>query len=560
MVFHGQAIHNPAANAGGIPERPASDMIHRASRNYYSETVLSFEKEDFLFDVYLRAYEDGFAYRFGIRSKDGTKAGLNVISETGSFAIPSGSGITAEIINSLNKKFCYENTYSTQSVESLSENQSQYVCFPALVSVADENGEKSGKYLLLSEADMTSGSYRGSVLGIQGGNVFRMEPAPVAGDTPTVITTEFLSPWRFGIYGEAGDIAVSDMVENLSPPPQGDFSWVEPGVTAWTWISEKKKGQSDPRIIRNYIDLASEMHWKYLILDEGWQPVSKQKGRVYEGYYQWFDEIIQYADSRNVGLIVWIKYADLDTPEEREILREYAAKGVKGIKADFFDSEDQATVSDMNEIYRICAECHLTVNCHGAGKPTGERRTYPNVINREAVRGEEYKGSFVNQAVIWAYTRNVVGPVDLTPRVYSNSKTSTLGLQLASCVILESGMPCMAGSAADYRRFNGKSFYQDLPAAWDDTVFLSGEVGESVAMARRAGDVWYAAVITQSARKGMSMPLKFLGEGEYEAVIYSDSTKSKLNVLTKEVNQYDILAFDLLPESGYVVKLTKKES
>ena len=302
------------------------------------------------------------------------------------------------------------------------------------------------------------------------------------------------------------------------------------------------------------------MHWKYLILDEGWQPKSNKKGRVYEGYYKWFDEIVQYADSKGVGLIVWIKYADLDTPEEREILREYAAKGIRGIKADFFDSEDQTTLSDMNEIYRICSECHLTVNCHGASKPTGERRTYPNVINREAVRGEEYGGNFVNQAVIWAYTRNVVGPVDLTPRVYPKSKTSTLGLQLASCVILESGLPCMAGSASDYRKFKGASFYRDLPAAWDDTVFISGEVSDYVAMARRSGDVWYAAAITKHAKKGMSMPLKFLGEGEYQAVIYSDSTKSKISMMTKDVNKYDILAFDLLPESGYVVKLTKKVS
>lgn len=98
-----------------------------------------------------------------------------------------------------------------------------------------------------------------------------------------------------------------------------------------------------------------------------------KNGRVYEGYYQWFDEILQYAEGKGIGLIVWIKYADLDTPEEREALREYAAKGIKGIKADFFDSEDQITMSDLREIYRICAEAHLMLNCHSAGKPTGER-------------------------------------------------------------------------------------------------------------------------------------------------------------------------------------------
>ncbi len=530
------------------------------SRNYYNETILTYEKDNFYFDIYLRAYEDGFAYRFGIRSKDDEQIQLTVSAETGSFAIPKKSVITAELINNVNEKFCYENPYTSKSVEELSDNTSKYVCFPALAAIANSEGAASGRYLLLSEADMVTNPYHGSVLSINGNGEFGLTPAPVVGENPSVITSGFLSPWRFGICGSAGEIALSDMAENLSPDPQGDYSWVKPGVTAWTWLSEKKKGQNDPKTIREYIDLSAEMGWKYLILDEGWQPKSDKKGRVYSGYYKWFDGILEYAESKGVGLILWIKYADLNTPEEREVLREYAAKGVKGIKADFFDSENQATMSDMNEIYKICSECHLLVNCHGASKPAGERRTYPNVINREAVKGEEYGKYFVNQAVIWAYTRNVVGPMDLTPRVYPKSKTSTLGLQLASCVVLESGMPCMAGSSSDYRKFKAKSFYKDLPASWDETVFLGGEVDDYISMARRSGSVWYAATITKGAKNGLAMPLKFLGEDEYEAVIYSDNTNKKLNIMTRTVTKYDILAYNMLPESGYVVKLTKIES
>lgn len=532
----------------------------KTSRNYYSETVLTYEKDGFYFDIYLRAYENGFACRFGIRSKDNSAEQLSVKAETGTFSIPEKSVITAQLINDVSKKFCYENTYSVKKVEWLSKNKLNYVCFPALAAIADRDGAPSGKYLLLSEADMVTSPYHGSILQPQGDNVFGLHPAPVASDSPTVITSGFLSPWRFGIYGDAGEIAVSDMAENLAPAPQGDYSWVKPGVTAWTWISEKKRGQSNPATIKKYIDLSAEMGWSYLILDEGWQPASKKDGRVYEGYYSWFDEILQYAESKGVGLIVWIKYADLDTPEEREALREYASKGIKGIKADFFDSEDQTTMSDLSEIYRLCAECRLLLNCHGAGKPTGERRTYPNVINREAVKGEEYGKYFVNQAVIWAYTRNVVGPVDLTPRVYPKTKTGTTGLQLACCVLLDSGMPCMAGSADDYRKFSGASFYRELPATWDETVFLGGDVGDYVTEAKRSGDVWYAATITKDARKGVSLPLKFLGEGEYEAVIYRDSTRTKLKVSTQTVNQYDILSYDLLSDSGYVVRFTKKAS
>ena len=137
--------------------------------------------------------------------------------------------------------------------------------------------------------------------------------------------------------------------------------------------------------------------------------------------------------------------------------------------------------------------------------------------------------------------------MDLTPRVYpkSKSKICTTGLQLACCVLLDCGMPCMAGSAGDYRQYSGASFYKTFPAVWDETVFLDGEVGGYITEA--------------SARKGMSLPLKFLGEGDYEAVIYRDTTKRKLKIDKKTVTRYDILSYDLLAESGYVVKLTKKE-
>ncbi len=530
-------------------------------RNYRSETLLTFEKDRYYFDVYFRAYEDGLAYRFGIRTRDHSPAQLTVVSETGTFSLPGKSEITAELVDSVDEKFCYENEYATVSVESLSPNSPPYICFPALVSVADERGEPSGKYLLLSEADLIGSGFYGSVLSVKGGNVLGMHPAPKASERPAVITTDFLSPWRFGVYGEPGDIAVSDMAENLAAEPEGDYSWVEPGVTAWMWIAEKKKGQRNPATIRDYINLASQMGWKYLTLDEGWQPDSTRPDRAYQGYFSWFDKTVEYAESKGVGLIVWIKYTDLDTPEEREALRELAAKGVKGIKADFFDSEDQATLADMNEIFRLCAECHLIVNCHGAGKPTGERRTYPHVINREAVFGEEYyKRGYVNDAVNWAYTRTVLGPTDLTPRVYPYKYVNTPGVQLAECVIVEAGTPCMAGDTLDYRNNRAASFYKNLPAAWDDTVFIDGAVGEYVSLARRSGDDWYAAAITKDARQGMTLPLRFLGEGEYEAVIYSDKNRYRLNIMTRTVTRYDILSFDMLDNSGYAVRLIKKNS
>ena len=529
-------------------------------RNHYNETVLVLEKDDFFFDVYFRAYDDGFAYRFAVRTEDEAVKELMVISETGNFAIPAQSKITAQQVTSLTDSFNYENSYSMASVEVLSEKPSSYLCFPTLIDLADAAGKVSGKFLLLSEADLYGDSYFGSLLTAQGDNTFGLHAAPtVSRDTPAVIQTDFTSPWRFGIYGGLGDIVESDLTENLAPSPEGDYSWVVPGVTAWMWLSEGFYGQRTVSIIKDYVDLAAEMGWNYLILDEGWQPSSGKKGRAYDGYFSYFDDLVQYAAERDVGFIVWVKYIDLDTPEEREILREWAAKGIKDIKADFFDSEDPATTADFKAIYEMCAECHLLVNCHGANKPTGERRTYPNVINREAVNGEEFGAFWVKDAVNWVYTRNVVGPMDITPRLYPTAKSgNTLAAQLACNVIFESGMPCMAGDSEDYRRFDGVSFYQNLPAAWDETKFIGGEVGDSVTIARKAGDDWYAAALTLSEKKGQTMPLSFLGEGEYEAFIYSDNNDKEVTVDVQLVTRNDTLTYDMGRQSGYVVRFIKK--
>lgn len=528
-------------------------------RNHYNETVLVFEKSGFFFDVYFRAYDDGFAYRFAVRSKDGAGKNLTVISETGNFAVPAKSNVTAQQVTTPASSFNYENSYTTDSVESLSANPSRFLCFPTLIALANAEGEASGKFLLLSEADLYGNSYCGSLLNVQGGNVFGMNAAPrVSSDKPVVIQTDFISPWRFGIYGGIGDIVESDLTENLASSPEGDYSWVGPGVTAWMWLSEGFYGQHTERIIRDYIDLAAEMGWKYLILDEGWQPNSNKRGKAYDGYYPYFDDLVKYADEKGVSFIVWVKYVDLDTPEEREILREWAAKGIKGIKADFFDSEDQATLEDFKAIYELCAECHLLVNCHGAGKPTGERRTYPNVINREAVNGEEFGGFWVKDAVIWAYTRNVVGPMDITPRLYPTAEGNTLAVQLACNIVFESGIPCMAGDSEDYRGFDGNAFYKGLPAVWDDTKFLGGAVGDYVTIARKKGENWYAAAITLSAKKGQTMSLDFLGEGQYEAVIYSEKNAREVNITTRLVTKNDTLTYDMQRQSGYVVKFIKQ--
>lgn len=540
---------------GSIDESYTNKSGKRSTgRDHANFLILTFSKSEYLFTVEFRAYDDGFAYRYTISRKDKKAEALTVTRESGSFTLQSDSTVTAIMIGSIGASFNHEAGYTDRKVSGI---KSGYFAFPVL------NTLKSGKYMLLSEAELYGDSYVGSVLHGESDGSLQLTFAPKASKGTTVdIRTDFTSPWRFGITGNGlGDIVESDLTENLHARSTGDYSWVEPGVTAWMWLSEGFGGQRNKETVYRYIDLASEMGWKYLILDEGWQPNStSNNGRRYEGYFNWFDDMIAYADEKGVGIIAWVLCNDLDTPKEREILQEWADKGIKGIKVDFFDSEDSDHITYYKEIYEACAKAKLIVNCHGANKPTGERQYWPNIINREAVNGEEYGGFGAATLTVWPYIRNVVGPMDLTPRMNpSTGSETTVGAQMAMNVVFECGIPCMGSAADEYLASGAKSFYQNLPAAWDDIHFIDGGVGKYSIIARRSGDDWYVGGVF-NVRKQIDFTLDFLGDGDYMAFVYSDGEgKYDLQTSTALVKKGDKLAlpYAMRVGSGFAVKLIK---
>ena len=518
--------------------------------DHYNEVNITFEKQNYYFDVILRAYDDGFANRFAIRAKDGSKVNLVVQEETSDYTLPANSTIYAEKVtqNQMEKRFCYETGYSGRKIE---QAKGTYLAFPLLYTVGND------QYVLLSESDLYTDIYPGSVTYGIGDNKLKLNFAPVV--SKTVIETSFTSPWRWGITGDLGTIVESDMSEKLVERTTDDYSWVEPGVTAWMWLSEGYSGQRNYSTIKKYVDLAADFQWKYVILDEGWQPGAPAgTGKAYEGVYDWFDDLVKYAEEKGVGILVWVKYIDLNTTERLDFLNELAGYGVKGIKADFFENEDQATLAQMKAIYERCAELKLVVNFHGANKPTGERIQYPNLLNREAVNGEECGDYNGFDLTVWPYTRGVVGPMDVTPRLNPNGKGTTSGAQLAMNVLYECGIPCMASSWTEYYESIAKPFFVGLPAAWDDTHYIDGELGKYTMMARRSGKKWYAAAISNGLTRDLEMPLDFLEEGvTYKAEIYKDgSGRTNLIAESQNVTSETVLNFDLLPGGGYTVVMT----
>ena len=513
-----------------------------------NQTTLSFRKDNVIFKVIVRVYNDGIAFQYAIEGIDGQA--IKIKSEHSQFQLPQDS--VAQAMNYINQHEAV--AYEKQ----LSELTSQY-CMPLLYQTP------SGDYALISEAGLNP-EYCGAMLKGNGKGILEAVFTPE--QTSDVETSlPFSSPWRFVVIGDAATINENTMAETLSPDLAIDASWVEPGVTAWTWLN--RESTSDYETYKRYVDFAAEMGWQYVLLDEGWQPkAASGSGKVYDGYYDWIYDLIDYANSKEIGLLVWANNADLNTAAKREIIKEWAEMGFKGIKPDFFNSQSQSTMKFFDELAKITAENHLLLNIHGTNKTTGERRTYPNLLTREGVFGAE-QDLFLPREVsarhncMLPFTRNAVGPADYTPMLsYRNSgsrRSFTVTHQAALATVYESGIQCFADRPDVYRNSPSYFYFKNFPTSFDESHLLGGVPGEYVNIVRRHNDDWFAGIIVNSARS-IDYSFDFLGEGTYYASIYTDGTNPEdMLAEYKEVTKNDVIHFDIPATGGICMKITKEK-
>ncbi|WP_040197827.1 glycoside hydrolase family 97 catalytic domain-containing protein [Candidatus Soleaferrea massiliensis] len=507
-------------------------------RNHANETTLKFEKDGVQYNIIARAYDDGVAYRYQIIGEDGQELIIN--SENTGFDVPADSETYAQPYTSDN----YERTYDKGTITGLNGNFGMSFLYKTPDDV----------WVMLAEAAHTP-QYCGMMLKATGSTMLQGVWARTQGSAKPTTTAPFLSPWRVAYLGTQADIAESQILENLSDPCQiEDTSWIEAGVSTWTWLNGAGQNYN---AYKQYVDLTAEMGWTYMLMDEGWNI----GGRPNIIFPDWLDDLVSYADSKGVKLLAWLHVSAINTEEKaQDVLSRLSAAGIAGTKMDFFDSESQDQMIMYDYLTRICAEQHLVVNYHGANLPTGERRTWPHVLTREGIRGDEYNNSFSNQTTVLNLTRNAVGPMDYTP-VYSGRGNLTLGHRLAMTVAFESGIPCLAGSASEYRNSPAYSFFRKLPAAWDETKLLESYAAQYTTMARQSGDKWYVGSMTVDARTS-TLDLSFLdADTPYYAYIYTDGVDANNNkTLIEEermVTSEDVLTFDVQANGGYAVKLSK---
>jgi len=355
-------------------------------------------------------------------------------------------------------------------------------------------------------------------------------------------------PWRIlGIAEKDGDLITNQIVWLLAKPSQvQDTSWIKPGKVAWDWWNANNlygvdfKAGINTQTYKYYIDFASKYGLQYIILDEGWYKLGNVLDVVPEMNIQ---ELVDYGKQKNVGIILWVVWKSL-ADQMQPALDQFAKWGVKGIKVDFMQRDDQVLVNFYHTLASETARRKMLLDFHGAQRPATMTRTWPNLISTEGVRGMEWSkwsaDSNPPHNVTLPFTRMFLGPMDYTPGAMLNAtkagfaqifdRPMAMGTrchQLAMYVVFESPLQMLADSPSNYlREPEAMEFLGPVPTVWDETRVLDARIAEYVVVARRNGQDWYIGAMTGWTPRDLELDLSFLPAGALRMEAYQDGVNA----------------------------------
>ena len=549
--------------------------------DFCNEMTINFKSG---FSLVFRVYNDGVAYRF----KTDIKGNVIVLNEQAEINLPDGTTGWYPLEESFMSH--NERTYIPTSLDTIGENH--LASLPALF-------KSNGVNILITESALED--YPGMWLKGNGSNALKAvfpyypDEERLFGDRNIRVisrrdfmaetTGERSFPWRVFIITEndAG-LVESNMSYLLADECRmEDTEWIKPGKVAWDWWNNLNIYGVDFRAGMNtktyeyYIDFASEYGLDYIILDEGWYRLGDVLAVVPDID---IEHLCNYAESKGVGIILWVVWNTLDD-KLYAALPQYQAWGVKGIKVDFMQRDDQKVVNYYWRIAEKAAEYKLLVDFHGAYKPAGLRRTWPNVLTKEGVKGlENTKWSYditPDHDLTIPFIRMVAGPMDYTPGAMVNfdsinfkpmyNRPASMGTrvhQMAMYVIYESPLQMLADNPSNYRKEKEcTNFIAGVPVTWDETRVIEAKVGDYLVIARRKGEEWFLGAMTDWTAREFDVNLVFLDEGEYNAIIFSDGINADrfaqdYRKTEISMSKDDTIKIKMAPGGGCAARLTKK--
>lgn len=551
-------------------------------RNHYNVLRMDMAGD---YSVEFRAYDNGVAYRF-VTNKKGKR---EVLDEEYSINFPDS--YLAHLSQTESFKTSCEVPYThVKTTEYKNVDQMSY--FPVLLET------NNGYNILISEADLYD--YPCMFIKSSGNNGFRsvFPKCPLEfgedGDRSVKILREadYIAktsgsrnfPWRFFVISnDVRDIVSNEMVYNLSSPCElVDYSWIKPGQVSWEWWSGATPYGPDVNFVSGYnldtykyfIDFAARYGIPYILMDEGWA-LSTQDPYTPNPQVN-VHEIVRYGKEKGVGVLLWLTW--LTVEKHFDLFKTFSEWGISGIKIDFMDRSDQWMVNFYERVVKAAAENHLVIDFHGAFKPAGLERRYPNLLSYEGVRGMEYMGNCIPEnSLYFPFIRNAVGPMDYTPGAMISmqpesykaerpnaASIGTRAYQLALYVVFESAIQMLADNPTlYYRNQDCTEFITSVPVTWDKTEVLDAKVGEYVVIARNKNGKWYVGAICngKETRRELTIDFSFLkGSKEYRMTSFEDGINAgnqAMDYRKKEsiVKSGDKIKIELARNGGWVAVL-----
>ncbi len=398
----------------------------------------------------------------------------------------------------------------------------------------------------------------------------------------TAGTREF--PWRvFGISKTDAGLLENDIMYRLASPCKlQSTDWIKPGKVAWDWWNNWNiwgvpfRAGINTETYKYYIDFASKFGLEYVILDEGWSAVD-DLDKINPDINM--DELLAYAAQKNVRLILWVTGRALEEKFESSLAK-FEKWGVSGIKVDFLIRDDQRMVNYYEQVAAASAKHHLLVDFHGAFKPSGFSRTYPNALTREGVRGSENnkwsKEITPAHDCTLPFTRMFSGPMDYTPGAMTNavkdnfvpnwSEPMSMGTrchELAKYILFESPLQMLCDNPTSYlREPEAMDFLATVPVTWDETHAIDARIGNYLTVAKRHGESWYLGSMTDWSPRDFDVKLDFLPEGSYLLKSWIDGPNADRKgedfaVRTETVSNKSVIRIHLAPGGGFAATLVK---
>ncbi len=549
---------------------------------HYNEVSLLFADKT---KLEIRLYDEGMAYRMSTNRK----GELTIFDEAADFVFAPSSTVFFQQDSNMNSD--YEAPYVEQKIQDIKQGVTGN--YPALVKIP------SGTNILLLESDLQDYPCLWLEKGSQNlnahfwnypktynvnGNSKNRRQIVACEDYIAKTSGKRTFPWRvFAVAQDDKDLMNNQLVYLLAPECQiEDPSWIKPGWVTFDWWARRGlynvdfKAGINTATAKYMIDFAADFGIRYFLFDDGWT-YKEDLTKTIAGLDM--KEVVDYATSKGVDVMLWVTY-DLFDSQMDAALAQFSEWGIKGLKIDFINRSDQEASNFYWKAAKRAAEYKMVLDFHGSYRPDGLRRAYPNILTREALvefeqNGGTYKDNPDNRLML-PFIRNVAGPMDYIPGTMNNATKRSFRFNhdtpmgqgtrshfMAMAVIAESPMQMLPDPQSDYyREAECTKFLVDIPVEWDELVALDSKIGDYVAMARRNGNSWYVAAVTDWTSREMKLDLSFLPKGKkYKMEVFRDGVNADIRAIDykhefMEVEGGEILNISLASGGGWVAKIS----